>query len=84
MGEDEAGTAGAVREHREAATPIVRGLGWRLVKTMGDGVLLELPSVIAAVECAIAIQSQMAERNARVRPRRSASSIASASVSATC
>ena len=63
MGEDEAGTARAVREHRQAAAPIVRGFGGRLVKTMGDGVLLEFPSVVAAVECAIAIQQQMAERN---------------------
>ena len=66
MGEDEAGTARAVREHRQAAAPIVRGFGGRLVKTMGDGVLLEFPSVVAAVECAIAIQQQMAERNADV------------------
>jgi hypothetical protein len=35
-----------------------------LVKTTGDGVLLESPSVVAAVECAIAIQQMMAERNA--------------------
>ena len=63
---DEAGTARAVREHREAATPIVRGFGGRLVKTMGDGVLLEFPSVVAAVECAIRMQQQMAERNAGV------------------
>ncbi len=40
MGEDEAGTAKAVREHRKAAAPIVAGLGGRVVKTMGDGVLL--------------------------------------------
>jgi len=63
MGEDEAGTAKAVREHREAATPLVRKFNGRLVKTTGDGVLLEFPSVVAAVECAIAIQKQMAERN---------------------
>ena len=66
MGDDEAGTARAVREHREAATPIVRGFGGRLVKTMGDGVLLEFPSVVAAVECAIRMQQQMAERNAGI------------------
>ena len=66
MGEDEAGTAMAVREHREAATPIVRSHGGRIVKTMGDGVLLEFPSVVAAVECAIAIQKLMVERNAGV------------------
>jgi class 3 adenylate cyclase len=64
MGEDEAGTAKIVRERREAATPIVRAFGGRLVKTTGDGVLLEFPSVVAAVECAILIQRMMAERNA--------------------
>ena len=64
MGEDEAGTARAVREHREAARPIVVGLGGRIVKTTGDGVLLEFPSIVAAVECAIAIQKLMVERNA--------------------
>jgi adenylate cyclase len=64
MGEDEAGTARAVKEHREAARPILAALGGRIVKTMGDGLLLEFPSVVAAVEGAIAIQKLMAERNA--------------------
>jgi TolB-like protein/class 3 adenylate cyclase len=63
MGADEAGTARLVRERREAGAPIIAGLGGRLVKTMGDGLLLEFPSVVAAVECAIAMQKQMAERN---------------------
>jgi len=63
MGEDEAGTARAVREHRDAARPIVASHGGRIVKTMGDGLLLEFPSVVAAVECAIAVQRLMAERN---------------------
>src|SRR5271154_2732694 len=66
MGEDEAGTARAVRAHREAARPIVAGLGGRIVKTTGDGLLLEFPSVVAAVECAISIQKLMVERNADV------------------
>jgi TolB-like protein/class 3 adenylate cyclase len=66
MGEDEAGTAKVVRERREAAGQIVRGFGGRLVKTTGDGVLLEFPSVVAAVESAILIQKMMAERNEAV------------------
>ena len=64
MGEDEAGTARAVGERREAARPIVADHGGRIVKTTGDGLLLEFPSVVAAVECAIAIQNMTAERNA--------------------
>ena len=64
MGEDEAGTARIVREHRDAARPFVSDRGGRIVKTMGDGLLLEFPSVVDAVECAAAIQRLMAERNA--------------------
>ena len=37
MGEDEAGTANRVRGRRDAAMPIVRPFGGRLVKTTGDG-----------------------------------------------
>jgi adenylate cyclase len=66
MGEDEAGTAKVVRERREAAAQIVRTFGGRLVKTTGDGVLLEFPSAVAAVESAILIQKMMAERNEAV------------------
>ena len=40
-----------------------QSMGGRLVKTMGDGVLLEFPSVVDAVECAVAVQAVMAERN---------------------
>ena len=64
MGEDETGAARAVRGHREAATPIIAGHGGRIFKTMGDGLLLEFPSAVAAVRCAVAIQKMMAERNA--------------------
>ena len=48
MGEDEAGAARAVREHREAARPIVADHRGRIVKTTGDGLLLEYPSVAIA------------------------------------
>jgi len=63
MGEDEAGTAQAVRERREAAAPIVAAHGGRVFKTMGDGIFIEFPSVVSAVECALAVQQMMAERN---------------------
>ena len=37
--------------------------GGRIVKTTGDGVLLEFPSVVDAVESAVSVQAAMAERN---------------------
>jgi hypothetical protein len=63
MGLDEVGTARTLREHRKVADTLVAKHGGRLVKTMGDGVLLEFPSVVDAVECAVAVQAVMAERN---------------------
>jgi class 3 adenylate cyclase len=41
---------------------MVARFGGRIVKTTGDGLLLEFPSVVASVECAIAIQKLMVER----------------------
>src|SRR5262245_50495566 len=64
MGADEAGTAQALREHRVAADPVVAEHGGRIVKTTGDGVLIEFASVVGAVECALALQKLAAERNA--------------------
>jgi TolB-like protein len=64
MGADELGTARALRAHREAISPIITIHGGRIVRTIGDGVLLEFPSIIAAVECAVGIQKLMAQRNA--------------------
>jgi class 3 adenylate cyclase len=66
MGLDEAGTAKTLREHRAAVDPILVGRGGRVFKTTGDGVLVEFPSIVAAVEAAIAVQRLMAERNADV------------------
>src|SRR6266446_2075030 len=63
MGADEAGTARVLREHRATIDPIVAGHGGRIVKTTGDGVLVEFPSIVAAVECAMAVQQLMAGRN---------------------
>ncbi|HKO07341.1 MAG TPA: adenylate/guanylate cyclase domain-containing protein [Alphaproteobacteria bacterium] len=66
MGLDEAGTARTLREHRAVADALVATHGGRIVKTTGDGVLIEFPSVVGAVECAVAVQAVMAERNEAV------------------
>src|SRR5207342_1666862 len=63
MGLDEVGTARTLREHRAVVDALVAKHGGRLVKSTGDGVLLEFPSVVDAVECAVAVQAVMAERN---------------------
>ena len=63
MGLDEVGTAGILREHRKVTDALVAKHGGRLVKSTGDGVLLEFPSVVDAVECAVAVQAVMSERN---------------------
>jgi adenylate cyclase len=63
MGLDEAGTARTLHEHRAAVDPIVAHHGGRIVKTTGDGVLLEFPSIVAAVDCAVVVQNLMRERN---------------------
>jgi adenylate cyclase len=63
MGIDEVGTARTLREHRRVTDALVAKHGGRLVKTTGDGVLLEFPSVVDAVECALAMQAAMAQRN---------------------
>src|SRR5215471_10389831 len=70
MGQDEAGTARALREHRVAADPLVAEHGGRIVKTTGDGVLIEFASVVGAVECALALQSLALERNASIPAER--------------
>lgn len=67
MGVDEAGTLAALRGHREELIdPAIEEYGGRIVKTMGDGLLLEFPSVVDAVQCAIQVQTAMAERNGHI------------------
>jgi TolB-like protein len=63
MGLDEVGTARTLREHRKVTDALVAKHGGRLVKSTGDGLLLEFASVVDAVECAVAVQAVMAERN---------------------
>jgi len=66
MGADEAGTHAAFKAHRSAIYPIILNHGGRIVKNTGDGFLLEFPSVVSAIESAIAIQTLMAERNSQL------------------
>ena len=64
MGQDEAGTLARLRGHRrELIDPKIAEHKGRIVKTTGDGILIEFPSVVEAVACAVAVQRGMAERN---------------------
>lgn len=65
MGEDEAGTLAALRAHRrELIDPAIAVHGGHVVKTTGDGMLIEFSSVVEAVQCAVEFQRAMVERNA--------------------
>jgi adenylate cyclase len=71
MAEDEESTLGAVTTNREVVVrPEVHSYGGRIFKLMGDGILVEFPSVVDAVGCALAIQRRMSEEaNQRIRLR---------------
>ena len=71
MEQDEAGTLVALKAHRkEMVEPRIAQFAGRIVKLMGDGALVEFGSAVGAVECAIAIQEAMKERNASVADER--------------
>ena len=71
MGIDEAGTLDALRAHRaELIDPTIVEHNGRIVKLIGDGLLVEFVSAIDAVECAAAIQQGMTVRNAKVPDER--------------
>jgi adenylate cyclase len=67
MSEDEAGTLAALKAYRnETIDPRIAAHGGRIVKLMGDGALVEFPSVVEAVLCAVEIQRAVSERNAGI------------------
>src|SRR3954452_13417817 len=67
MGRDEEGTLAALRAIRhDLSDPKIREHQGRIVKTMGDGLLIEFASVVGAVRCSVEVQRAMAERNAAV------------------
>jgi adenylate cyclase len=70
MGSDEARTVSDLKGHQAVVLPMVGEFGGRVVDTAGDGILAEFPSVLNAVECAVAIQRKMVERNAEIEPER--------------
>jgi class 3 adenylate cyclase/pimeloyl-ACP methyl ester carboxylesterase len=68
-GADEEGTVSRLRALRqELIDPVVAANGGRMVKTTGDGRLIEFGSVVDAVRCAIEVQNKMALRNIDVAP----------------
>src|SRR5438105_6479349 len=66
MGSDEPRTVRDLKGHQAVVLPMVGGFGGRIIDTAGDGILAEFASVVNAVQCAVAIQKTMAERNASV------------------
>ncbi len=67
MGRDEAGTHDEFRRRlKQSIRPIIAANRGRLVKTLGDGFLVEFESAVNAVECAVALQRDMVARNYEV------------------
>jgi TolB-like protein/class 3 adenylate cyclase len=67
MGADEEGTLARLKAHRrELVDPKIAEHHGRIVKTTGDGMLVEFASVVDAVRCAVAVQGGMVKRNTKV------------------
>jgi adenylate cyclase len=67
MGRDESGTLEALKAlRRDIVDPQIAARGGRIVKTTGDGLLLDFPSVVDAVRCMIEVQTAMASKMSNV------------------
>jgi adenylate cyclase len=64
MGHDEGGTLATLKTYREVMAALIADRRGRVVNTAGDSLLAEFPSVVQAVECAVQVQREVAERNA--------------------
>ena len=63
MGRDEAATVRDLEAHKAVILPLIAKHGGSIVNIAGDGIVAQFPSAVRAVECAVAIQKIMAERN---------------------
>ena len=71
MGADEEGTLERLKAlRRELLDPKIAEHHGRIVKTTGDGLLVEFASIVDAVRCAVEVQTGMVERNAGLPPER--------------
>ena len=70
MGADEEATVLSLKGHQAVLLPMIAAHGGNVIDLAGDGILAEFPSIIGAVEAAMAMQAAMAERNAGVPPQR--------------
>ncbi|HEY7492098.1 MAG TPA: tetratricopeptide repeat protein [Candidatus Tectomicrobia bacterium] len=70
MGEDEVATVQTITAYREIMATLIPQHRGRVVDSPGDNLLAEFPSVVEAVQCAIAIQRELKARNAELLPHR--------------
>jgi adenylate cyclase len=64
MGQDETGTVSRLKQYRELMTDLIRHYNGRVVDSPGDNLLSEFSSAVDAIECAVAIQKELGNRNA--------------------
>src|SRR5262249_9498919 len=71
LGADDEGSPARLKGlRRELSDPKIKEHRGRIVKTTGDGLLIEFASIVDAVRCAVEVQREMAERNADMPPDR--------------
>ena len=70
MGLDEAATLALLNDYKGIMTELIAQHRGRIVSTAGDSVLAEFPSSVMAVQSAVDIQRQLAERNQKLEPDR--------------
>ena len=63
MGRNEEETVRDLEAHQAVILPLIAKHGGAVINIAGDGVVAQFPSAVRAVECAVAIQKIMSERN---------------------